>query len=205
MKFWREAKSVFTSAAVVVGLGLLGGSAHAVTIPPAVLNSPDVGDIAIAPPIPAAGTAYVVCSLGCTGWNGSTFGIGAFSSAVKADVYDMQWTPNAANELEELKFVSGIDTLTGFNFISGGTSPIDIIVEAGTYLKLKFGNFGNPGVGNASAFFYVAAAQTLTYYQNGQRGGGLSHAASVVPIPAGGVLLLTALGGLIVMRRRCNA
>lgn len=202
MKFLGGVKSFAAAAVVVIGANFLGSAAQAVTIPPTVLASPDIGDVAIAPPIPAVGTAYLVCSLGCIGWNGATFGAGAFDSAVKADVYDMQWSPNDANELAELQYVSGDDTLTEIVKTSGGTSPIDIIVAAGTYIKLKFGSFGTPGAGNASAFFYVDTAQTVTYYQNGQRGGGLSHSTALVPVPAAGVLLLTALGGLGFAARR---
>jgi hypothetical protein len=190
-------------------MALVVGGANAATIPADVLDSEDIGNVAIAMPVPAAGTAYITCAQVCLGWNGATFGTGSFSSSTNADVYDMQWEPSAANELEELKFVSGNDSLAGYDYVAGGDSPIDILVAAGTYIKLKFGSFGTPGAGFASAFFYVADAQTITYYQNGQKGGGLSHTASTsvppVPVPAAGFLMIGALGGLAALRRRTRA
>jgi hypothetical protein len=199
-------KGVTTSlaaAAMLIGFGVSAGASAAV-IPPAVLASPDIGDVAIAPPPPGAGTAYITCSQVCLGWNGATFGAGVFNSAVKADVFDMQWPPNEANELEELKFVSGDDSLTSFTKVNS-PDPLDIVVGAGTYIKLKFGSFGTPGAGNASAYFYVQDAQTITYNQNGQQGGGLSH-TSAVPLPAAAWLMFVGLGGLgLASRRKAKA
>jgi hypothetical protein len=177
-----------------------GAGSAAWAIPQNVLDSPDIGNVVIAPPPPAAGQAYITCSQVCLGWNGATFGTGTFNSAVKADVYDLQWQPNEANELEELKFVSGDNSLTSFAKVNS-PDPLDIVVGAGTYIKLKFGSFGTPGAGNASAFFYIEDAQTITYNQNGQRGGGLSH-TSAVPLPAAAWLMFAGLGGLGLASRR---
>jgi hypothetical protein len=201
------------AAALVAGAGFAGTAAHAIT-DPAVLASPKVGEVAIVPPVPPSGTAYIECGTtgDCTGtlfgWVGNTFGAGSFGVAAsqsRGDVFNIAQQPTDANNLAELRFVSGNPTGSGYAYVDGaGASVFSQFLAAGSYIKLKFGNFNLGGPGdNIAAFFRVDQATTITYRANGEQGAGVSFLAAI-PLPAAAWLMIAGLGGLGFVARRRN-
>jgi hypothetical protein len=201
------------AAALVAGAGCAGTAAFAITDPD-VLASPKVGEVQIVPPVPGPGNAYIECNgVGgdCTGilfgWVGSTFGAGSFDVAAsqnRGDVFNIAQQPTNANNLAELRFVSGDPTGTGYQYVDGGGAAVFTrLLAAGSYIKLKFGNFNLGGPGdNIAAFFRLDEEATITYRANGEQGAGVSFLAAI-PLPAAAWLMLAGLGGLgLVARRR---
>ena len=186
--FTRGLKVSLAAAALVMGVGL-GSTGWA---------APVVGGVTIGASAPS-GTAYLDCPLGCSGWVGNPFeaATSGFNSTTKADVYQLDPPPNEANALAELRLITGNPGLTAADTVYNDNPGNSIDVGAGSYIKLKFGNFGNPGPGyaNVGAFFFFDQAQTITYNSNNQEGGGLSHTWYVpIPLPAAAWLMLAGIG-----------
>ncbi len=142
-----------------------------------------------------------------------TGGTAGMLSGTSADFYDLG-NSSPAVELGVLDvLLDGIvgNQLSGFNKITpaNGEIPVTIGSTLAEYIVFKTGNASNDG-----KHFFIklsgAGAFDVKFDKNGQNGGGLSHYTligerpqlSSVPLPAGAVLILTGLGGLVAMRRK---
>lgn len=104
-----------------------------------------------------------------------------------------------------------------------GNFYVDVSPEMPGWFALKFGTGGPASSYDNTWFFENIDDLSILAWSIGEPDGipaglwdcisgneigddcRLSHITTVVPLPAGGLLLLTALGGLVVMRRRRSA
>lgn len=140
----------------------------------------------------------ISCTLGCAGWNGSSF--------VDADANTLLVAKQGSPESEAIQ----VNSLTGTTAFTTGTKDpsyqgeVVQLTSSAEYLYFKGGTvagvvYNTGGAGNV--FTYAKLGQGKT------SGPSLSHVTefgevSAVPLPAGVVLLLTGVGGLAVTRRK---
>ena len=133
------------------------------------------------------------CTGSCTAWDGVDF------AGTDGDLFDLA---NASEALE----LSTVNSITGESFASltktqFGTSNA-MFTSSAEYILIKIGSSPNVGI-----IQNLTADNKFTFTQIG-RGAGLSHVSefgkttTVVPLPAAGFLLLSAVGLLGFSRRR---
>jgi len=170
------------SAATVLAFGFASGAAAATIT----LNAP------------SAATITIDCPLGCQGYVGSPT---ASLSPTNADAYSI-------GNANEGNLAINLNGLIGTSFsvsdvsktdLSPASEDFDFSVGAGIFFA-KYGTW--------TSFLVSDAAQTVTFKKAGQGPAGLSNygtiGTSVIPLPAGLPLLLSALGlgGLLRLRQK---
>ena len=182
--------------AVAAAAMVLASGVQAATIP--VWNDTDIDTH------PVIQRGSVNCSVACEVLNYT----GAYSfSAVLGELFNGPSNSGDASEAAWVNSVIGtsFSTLDVTNGKDSGTDSTNYITNA-LYVVLKIGR--NPDytiIKNTSG-----VALTWSWDNLPGSGGGLSHyidlgTPSEVPLPAGGLLLMGALGGLAALRRRRSA
>ena len=197
--------SKFASVAALVG-AMSVGSASAVTVM-------SIGDAALDDSFTV--NATITCELGCRGW--------VFDGAPNRDeIGDGSWSGDYASLFNSVQGQGG-SSLTNYlplinavlgdgSFVLGDLTRTDVegslrfdgdpdgTISFTTDSRYFFMTMGeNPRI---ALFENFALGNTITFTKG--EGTGLSHITEVgvIPLPAAGWLLLTALGGMAVMRRR---
>lgn len=115
-------------------------------------------------------------------------------------------------------FSDGVGTLGGISFFGegAGTITLNILNDVGTNMRLAFTTLSNALSGVTYSLDGAAVApdfsapitglsQLVISYTGATPGDDISLALSAVPVPAAAALMLTALGGLALARRRKQA
>jgi hypothetical protein len=149
-------------------------------------------------------TINVDCPFGCSGYTGDTsltFGL----NGLTADAYNFGSADEAAIA-EQFSLLSGLTGSSALvasdvmkidvpNGVNGENFSFDIV--AGNFF-VKYGEY--------TSFLFADAAQTVTFTKTGRGPAGLSNYGTTsvptpVPVPASGLLLLFAFGGMVALRR----
>lgn len=189
------------AAAVLAGVSALGfgSTAHASTITTTAATA-------------ACYESGTVISVDCSGYlfGGAANATPGILSITNADVWDISAVTGSnsnseANEADFLNQVTGTTSFTGgeMNRTPGNSGSMTFSFDS-LYAVIKVGA-GHVVLRND----YGAAFDVMWTTLSGQ-GGGLSHYTlagdlAPVPVPAAGVLLIGALGGLAMVRRRRKA
>lgn len=152
--------------------------------------------------ISLAATISVECPFGCMGLTGSPL---ASLSMTDADAYNIGSADasNLASNLNSLLDLSGAGAISDADVskadledISGANENDFSFHVTGPYFFVKYGTY--------TSFFKSDGSQEVTFTKSGPGPAGLSNFGQVaaIPLPAGGLLLITALGGLGIAARR---
>jgi hypothetical protein len=179
-----------------------------------------------------AGSAAVIHDDGATNFTGQYRGVGSFDvnfnavgglSAISFDIFGANSVDGFGNGWDDLFTVTlnGADILTGyFNMSGGGTSIYTSTLLTALTTTNPGGNFAGGFTAVSGAVTLLSGLNILTFAftspgaNNGGNQGtgdeswainGLDVELAAVPLPAAGLLLLAALGGLAAARRRGTA